>query len=83
MRGCDILYHMVLRTLLVLLGLAELLAPRRVVDFWMGLAAKSDDVELRRWVYTAARMEGLVILLWALTRNREAPGEPVAVQAEP
>ncbi|WP_257300728.1 hypothetical protein [Haloarchaeobius sp. FL176] len=72
---------MFLRTFLALVGLAELLAPRRVVDFWMRLAATSDDVELRRWVYTAARLEGLAILLWLLTRDDD-PGEAVAVTAE-
>ncbi|MFD1647080.1 hypothetical protein [Haloarchaeobius litoreus] len=73
---------MMFRTLLALLGLAELLAPRRVVDFWMGLATKSDDVELRRWVYTAARIEGVLILLWLLTSGDDEPGEAVAVTAE-
>lgn len=72
---------MFLRTFLALVGLAELLAPRRVVDFWMRLAATSDDVELRRWVYTAARLEGLAILLWLLTRDDDS-GEAVAVTAE-
>jgi len=72
---------MFFRTFLALVGFAELLAPRRVVDFWMRLAATSDDVELRRWVYTAARLEGLVILLWLLTRDDD-PGEAVAVTAE-
>ncbi|WP_276270733.1 hypothetical protein [Haloarcula litorea] len=63
---------MVLRLLLLALGLLELLAPRRVVDFWMGLATPEDDVELRPWVYTAARVEGAVLVLWALTRGRKA-----------
>ncbi|WP_256296133.1 hypothetical protein [Haloarchaeobius salinus] len=73
---------MLLRTFLALVGLAELLAPRRFVDFWMRLATKSDDVEPRRWVYTVARLEGLVILLWLLTRGDDEPGEAVAVTAE-
>lgn len=58
---------MVLRLALVLLGFVELLWPRRIVDFWMRLASKSgDDVELRSWVYAAARVEGIAILLWSL-----------------
>ncbi|MFC4406862.1 hypothetical protein [Haloarchaeobius iranensis] len=73
---------MLVRTLLGLLGLAELLAPRRFVDFWMRLATTSEDVELRRWVYTAARLEGLAILLWLLTRGDDDSGEAVAVTAE-
>jgi hypothetical protein len=60
------------RTALALVGLVELLFPRRVVDFWMGLAAaEGSDVELRPWVYTAARVEGLVLLLWALRKGRD------------
>lgn len=59
---------MVLRVLALVVGLLELLAPRRLVDFWMGLATK--DGELRPWVYTAARVEGVVLVLWALRRGR-------------
>jgi hypothetical protein len=62
---------MVVRTFLLVLGVLELLVPKRVVDFWMDRAVTPDsDVELRPWVYTAARVEGLVIILWALTRGR-------------
>lgn len=61
---------MSLRFGLAVLGVLELLAPRQVVDFWMDLAVTDDsDVELRPWVYTAARVEGLVIVLWYLTRR--------------
>lgn len=64
---------MLLRFALGALGIAELLWPRRTVDFWMGLAAAGDqDVELRPWVYTVARIEGILILLWVLwTAGRE------------
>ena len=56
-----------IRPLFVALGVLELLFPRRVVDFWMDLAVTPEsDVELRPWVYTAARIEGLAIVLWAL-----------------
>ena len=61
---------MVLRVLAFAFGLAELLAPRRLVDFWMNLASVEDDVELRSWVYTAARIEGVLLLLWALGAGR-------------
>jgi hypothetical protein len=57
---------MALRALVFAFGLAELIAPRRVVDFWMDLASADGDVELRPWVYTAARIEGVIFLLWAL-----------------
>ncbi|MFD1586151.1 hypothetical protein ACFR9U_04090 [Halorientalis brevis] len=59
------------RPLFVALGLLELLVPRRVVDFWMDRAVTPEsDFELRPWVYTAARIEGLAIVLWALTQGR-------------
>jgi hypothetical protein len=62
---------MLLRIVALALGLLELLRPRSVVDFWMGLATESDDVSLRSWVYTAARIEGVVLVLWALRRSRD------------
>jgi hypothetical protein len=62
---------MLLRIAALALGLLELLRPRSVVDFWMGLATESDDVSLRSWVYTAARIEGVVLVLWALRRSRD------------
>lgn len=56
---------MLLRLALGLLGLVEVLWPRRTVDFWMDLATDGGEaVELRPWVYTAARVEGVLILLW-------------------
>jgi len=63
---------MVLRIALAAFGLVEMLLPRPVVDFWMRLAVTPEsDAELRPWVYTAARVEGLLILLWAVTRGGE------------
>ena len=62
---------MVLKPLLFVVGLLELLAPKRMVDFWMDRAVTPDsDVELRPWVYTVARLEGLVLVLWVLSRGR-------------
>ncbi len=61
---------MALQLPLALLGLAELLVPQNVVDFWMDLAVTDDsEVELRPWVYTAARIEGILILLWVVSRR--------------
>lgn len=58
---------MLLRFGLLILGFVELLWPRQLVDFWMNVATRGgDDVELRSWVYTVARLEGVVFLLWAL-----------------
>jgi hypothetical protein len=60
---------MLLRLTLLAVGVLELLAPRRFVDFWMDQAVADDEpVELRPWVYTAARLEGLVIVAWILAR---------------
>lgn len=62
---------MVLRLALGLLGIAEVVWPRRTVDFWMNLAAKGDEaVELESWVYTVARLEGILILLWVFAAAR-------------
>ncbi|MFC7137936.1 hypothetical protein ACFQRB_18785 [Halobaculum litoreum] len=72
---------MVFRTLLLALGVWEALKPRQMVDFWMGIAAKGDqDVELRSWVYTLARLEGVVIVAWTLSRSlRRRSRDPVEV----
>lgn len=60
---------MLLRIVLLATAVLEVLVPRQLVDFWMNLAAEN-DVELRPWVYTIARVEGVVILLWLLSRRR-------------
>ncbi|MFB6101358.1 MAG: hypothetical protein ABEJ73_02200 [Haloplanus sp.] len=60
---------MLVRLAALVLGVAELLRPRRVVDFWMDLAAEG-DVTIRSWVYTAARIEGILLVLWAVRRLR-------------
>lgn len=60
---------MPLRFVALAVGIAQLLRPRAVVEFWMALAT-DDDVSLRPWVYAAARIEGLVLVLWALRRVR-------------
>lgn len=67
------------------LGLAELLVPRRTVDFWTSRAVTDDsDVEWRPWVYTIARVEGVVLLWWALrsggTEQEAAPDDAAADQ---
>ncbi|EMA10970.1 hypothetical protein SAMN05443574_102187 [Haloarcula vallismortis] len=62
---------MVLRLALLALGVLELLRPRKVVNFWMGLATTdTDEIDLRPWVYTAARVEGALLVLWVLRRRR-------------
>ncbi|WP_058994100.1 hypothetical protein [Haloarcula sp. CBA1127] len=62
---------MVLRLMLLTLGVLELLRPRKVVDFWMRLATTDgDEITLRPWVYSAARVEGALLVLWVLRRSR-------------
>jgi len=59
--------------LLGVLGALEVLVPRRVVDFWFAIATverEDSDVELADWVYTVARIEGVVILAWLFARRR-------------
>lgn len=66
------------RLLVAVVGLLELLATRRFVDFWMRTAAKGDDpVELEDWAYTVARLEGAVLVLWAVSgwRSGRRTGE--------
>jgi len=57
---------MLLRALAFAVGILELLLTRPFVDYWMDIAAVDDDVELHSWVYTVARLEGIVFILWAL-----------------
>lgn len=67
---------MIRKIVLLALGITELLRPRPLVDFWVNLAVRGDqDVELRPWVYTAARIEGVLIVLWMLTRGRKGATE--------
>ncbi|MFC4359878.1 hypothetical protein ACFO0N_18180 [Halobium salinum] len=65
---------MVLGLALALLALAELFAPKRVVEFWLRVAVSNPDtVEVRPWLYALARLEGVVILLWLVRRRRGSP----------
>lgn len=78
---------MVLRTLLLVLGIVEILKPRELVDLEMRLATRGDDpVELREWVYTAARVEGIFIILWvlgnAIRRSRSSDDEEAVAVVE-
>jgi hypothetical protein len=67
---------MVTRLALLVIGVLEALFPRRMVDFWMRRAAKGgEEVALKEWVYKIARIEGIVIVLWVLTRRGRSRGE--------
>jgi hypothetical protein len=62
---------MLLRIAALMLGLVETLRPRRITDFWLNLATEGDATP-RRWVYTAVRIEGLLLVLWAVRRHRDS-----------
>lgn len=66
----DEVEDMLIRAILGVIALLELAVPRAFVDFWMALAVEDGEVELRPWVYTVARIEGLLILVWLATRSR-------------
>jgi len=59
---------MALGLLLLAVGLAELLAPEKVLD--RCIRRRRIRPKRRSWVYTVARLEGLVIVLWVLTAGR-------------
>ncbi len=61
------------RLLVALVGLVEVLAPRRIAAFWIGLCCRNpDQVELRPWVIHAIRIEGLALLGWVAWQSRDA-----------
>jgi len=52
------------------------LFPKRLVDAMMELATTDEsEFELRSWVYTVARIEGLIMIILALWRGRSAQSE--------
>lgn len=60
------------RIALVAIALFELLMPKRVARFTLGLfVANPEDIELRGWVTTGIRLEGLMLLGFVLWRSRE------------
>ena len=63
---------MLLRAVLGLIGLVELIAPRRFARFWVNRCCENpDEVELKSWVITAIRLEGVAILAWVAWASRE------------
>ena len=67
---------MIGRALLAVFGFVELLFPKRLVDAMMELATTDEsEFELRSWVYTVARIEGLILIILALWRGRCASSE--------
>lgn len=55
------------RPLSALYGILALLVPRRLISLWERIAfEETGDAELRSWVVTVARLEGLVFLVSAI-----------------
>lgn len=77
---------MIVRSVVFIIGVLEVLLPRRVVDFWMDRAVTDpENVEVRPWVYTVARLEGVVLVAWALYRfqSRSQTERPSASEVPP
>lgn len=56
---------------LMLLGVVEVFFPRQLVDFWMGwLVEDGEEVTVRPWAYSLVRLEGLIIILWVVTKRQ-------------
>ena len=56
--------------LLLLVGVVELLFPRRLVDFFVTYLVEEEDVTVRPWANALVRFEGLVVVLWVVGRRR-------------
>ncbi|SDD11158.1 hypothetical protein [Natrinema hispanicum] len=57
---------MMFRIVLAVFGVIELLFPRQVIDFMMGVTTTAETTyEFKSWVYKLARLEGLVFVLAA------------------
>lgn len=74
-----------LRPLLAVLGALELLFPERIVQVSTRLAYESpDEFEVRPWVLTAVRLEGIVFLFVGLRGlfERGDAGDRISVRVE-
>jgi hypothetical protein len=64
---------MLIRTVLVSFGIIEMLLPKRVAEYAMDVSTEGDpEYEFKPWVYTLARLEGLVIVILALRWGRNS-----------
>ena len=65
-----------LRLLFAALGLLEAAFPKRIIDAGTRLAYESpDEFEVKPWVVTAARVEGLLVALFALRGCRSGDAD--------
>jgi len=65
---------MALRIVLAGFGVLEFLFPRQVIDYLMAVTTTGEPTyEFEPWVYTLARLEGLVLVFLALWwgKNRQ------------
>lgn len=64
------------RIALVAIALLEVLMPKRVAQFTLGLFVENpEDIELRSWVTTGVRLEGLLLLGFVLWKSRDTVSE--------
>ena len=72
-----------LRLLIAVVGLVQLVAPEKVVATYTRLAYEGPEAfRVRRWVVTAMRLEGLLMLWLAVNGlGEESDGESAADQA--
>ncbi|MFB6284332.1 MAG: hypothetical protein ABEK59_10440 [Halobacteria archaeon] len=61
----------VFRVLFVLIGLAEVVAPRRTVDTVLDKTTKGDESGAKEWVYQLARIDGIATLIWVVVTEAE------------
>lgn len=67
---------MILRTVAALFGIVEMVLPKKVVEKTMDLITVGEpEYEFKSWVYTLTRLEGFVILIFALLWSNESHEE--------
>lgn len=70
------LQDMILRTVAALFGIVEMLLPKKVVEKTMDLITVGEpEYEFKSWVYALTRLEGFVILIFALLWSSESHDE--------
>ncbi|GGJ15492.1 hypothetical protein GCM10008995_26660 [Halobellus salinus] len=66
------LWSMLIRIVLATLGVLELLFPRRLTDYVMNVTTVGEATyEYKSWVYSIARIEGLVFILAAIRLGKD------------
>lgn len=62
---------MLVRLIALVIGIVELAWPRRLVDRGLTLVLEDGDgATVRPWVYKLVRLEGAILVAWAVRRRR-------------